>query len=77
MISLILISLVICTLLGFTALSEKYSMNSKNGSNQLTKTLNGYLGVLVEEIIQSDGDVLKFAGKNVDFFMLLLFLTYT
>ena len=51
------------SLLGFTSLTEKYSMNSKNGTDQLTKTLNGYMRALVSEIILYDGDVLKFAGK--------------
>ena len=46
---------------GFTALCESFS-NSKNGTDQLTKTLNGYMAALVGEILYNDGDVLKFAG---------------
>ena len=57
-----IVNIYICCL-GFTALCEKYSMASKNGTDKLTKTLNGYLGQLVQEIINFDGDVLKYAGK--------------
>lgn len=32
------------------------------GIDQLTKTLNDYLGEIVENIVSSEGDVLKFAG---------------
>ena len=38
-------------------------MNGKSGADRLTKTLNGYMGALVEEILSFDGDVLKYAGK--------------
>lgn len=34
------------------------------GIDQLTKTLNDYLGEIVENIISSEGDVLKFAGYD-------------
>ncbi|XP_033119981.1 adenylate cyclase type 10-like [Anneissia japonica] len=48
---------------GFTALCEKYSLSSRsNGTDKLSKTLNDYLGAIVENIIGSEGDVLKFAG---------------
>lgn len=50
---------------GFTALTEKYSLNKKNGTAQLTKTLNGYMGALVQEIISYDGDVIKYAGDAI------------
>ncbi len=53
----------ICIIAGFTALCEKYALNSKNGTDQLTKTLNGYMGALVQEIIVHDGDILKYAGN--------------
>lgn len=36
------------------------------GIDQLTKTLNDYLGAIVEGIVNSEGDVLKFAGKYID-----------
>lgn len=34
----------------------------KSGADQLTRTLNEYLSALVEGILGSDGDILKFAG---------------
>ena len=37
-------------------------MNKKNGTDQLTKTLNGYFHDLCSEVIENDGDILKFAG---------------
>ena len=42
-------------------------MNAKNGTDKLTKTLNGYMGALVEEILSFDGDVLKYAGNVYSF----------
>ena len=50
---------------GFTALCEKYSQAAKTGTEQLTKTLNGYMSALVSEIITYDGDILKFAGDAI------------
>ena len=50
---------------GFTALCEKYSQAAKTGTEQLTKTLNGYMSSLVSEIISYDGDILKFAGDAI------------
>jgi adenylate cyclase 10 len=50
---------------GFTALCEKYSNSSaskKKGTDQLTTTLNSYLSKIVQSILISKGDVLKFAG---------------
>ena len=47
---------------GFTALTEQYSMNKRNGTDQLTKTLNGYFHALCSEVIAHDGDIMKFAG---------------
>ena len=38
----------------------------QSGVDQLTRTLNEYLGALVEGILGSDGDILKFAGNIVD-----------
>lgn len=49
--------------LGFTSLCERYSMSAVNGTDQLSRTLNGYMGAIVDCIFASDGDVLKFAGK--------------
>ncbi|XP_062574125.1 adenylate cyclase type 10-like isoform X2 [Saccostrea cucullata] len=50
---------------GFTALCEKYGAKQNAGIDQLTKTLNAYLGEIVENIISSEGDVLKFAGDAI------------
>ncbi|KAM3841795.1 adenylate cyclase type 10 [Vipera latastei] len=49
---------------GFTALTEKFSMNTSldRGADELTQTLNRYVGDIVEEILVFGGDVLKFAG---------------
>lgn len=35
-----------------------------SGIDKLTKTLNDYLGAIVENLISSEGDVLKFAGTH-------------
>ena len=53
----------ICLFLGFTSLCECYSSMKNAGIDQLTKTLNDYLGTIVEGIVKAEGDVLKFAGK--------------
>nr|XP_022331897.1 adenylate cyclase type 10-like [Crassostrea virginica] len=50
---------------GFTAICEKYGAMQNAGIDQLTKTLNDYLGEIVENIISSEGDVLKFAGDAI------------
>ena len=50
---------------GFTALCEKYSTDGQSGVDQLTRTLNEYLSALVEGILGSDGDILKFAGMEL------------
>ncbi|XP_071790978.1 adenylate cyclase type 10-like isoform X1 [Asterias amurensis] len=50
---------------GFTALTERYSMSSRNsssGAEKLSAALNSYIGEIVENIIGSEGDILKFAG---------------
>ncbi|CAD5120287.1 DgyrCDS8863 [Dimorphilus gyrociliatus] len=47
---------------GFTALTERYSVKLKSGTEELTKTLNRFFGYLVQLIIDHDGDVLKYAG---------------
>ena len=46
---------------------EKYSNYDSNesqthGTDQLTTTLNSYLGQIVQCILQAEGDILKFAG---------------
>ncbi|ESO86825.1 hypothetical protein LOTGIDRAFT_128523, partial [Lottia gigantea] len=50
---------------GFTALCEKYSSNQQSGIDELARILNNYLGELVQEIIGSGGDVIKFAGDAI------------
>lgn len=50
---------------GFTAICEKYGTMQNAGIDQLTKTLNDYLGEIVENIVSSEGDVLKFAGDAI------------
>uniref|UniRef100_A0ABM5GDD3 Adenylate cyclase type 10 n=1 Tax=Pogona vitticeps TaxID=103695 RepID=A0ABM5GDD3_9SAUR len=49
---------------GFTALTEKFSMNTNLdcGADELTQTLNHYVGDIVEEVLAFGGDILKFAG---------------
>ncbi|XP_026511379.1 adenylate cyclase type 10-like [Terrapene carolina triunguis] len=49
---------------GFTALSEKFSMDTSldRGVEQLTQTLNHYVGDIVEEVLIYGGDILNFAG---------------
>ncbi|ODN03430.1 Adenylate cyclase type 10 [Orchesella cincta] len=50
---------------GFTALTEAYSLRGKGGTDQLTKTLAGYIGPLAECILQADGDIIKYAGDAI------------
>jgi hypothetical protein len=40
---------------------------AKSGIDQLTKTLNGYIGALVDRILSADGDVLEYAGMYCDY----------
>ncbi|XP_077175485.1 adenylate cyclase type 10-like isoform X2 [Paroedura picta] len=51
---------------GFTALTETFSMSSNldYGADQLTQTLNQYVGDIVEEVLNFGGDILKFAGLS-------------
>ena len=41
---------------------QAYSLRGKGGTDQLTKTLAGYIGPLAECILQAEGDILKYAG---------------
>ncbi|XP_037073173.1 adenylate cyclase type 10-like [Pollicipes pollicipes] len=50
---------------GFTALTEKYTLSGRGGTDKLTETLNSYIGALVECILRRDGDVLQFAGDAI------------
>ena len=47
---------------GFTALTERYTLKGDAGVDRLTSTLNKYMGSIVQCILESGGDVLKFAG---------------
>lgn len=47
---------------GFTALTESYTLKGESGVDALTTTLNEYMGMIVECILESGGDILKFAG---------------
>lgn len=46
---------------GFTDLSEKYQ-NLENGASKLSTVLNFYLGIMVQEILSHNGDIIKYAG---------------
>ena len=50
---------------GFTALCEKYSLDSRSasGTDKLSRTLNSYLSDIIDNIMGSEGDILKFAGE--------------
>ncbi|XP_067681875.1 adenylate cyclase type 10-like [Haliotis asinina] len=50
---------------GFTSLCEQYSAMEKSGIDELTSTLNAYMGAIVDGILSSDGDVLKYAGDAI------------
>merc|ERR1711962_872947 len=56
---------------GFTALTEKYSSmgtdggGGARGTDKLCATLNTYIGMIVDEIVDRKGDVLKFAGDAI------------
>nr|XP_056717177.1 adenylate cyclase type 10-like [Euleptes europaea] len=52
---------------GFTALTETFSSGSSfdYGADQLTETLNQYVGDIVEEVLIFGGDILKFAGDAI------------
>ncbi|XP_046390815.1 adenylate cyclase type 10-like [Ischnura elegans] len=47
---------------GFTSLTEKYSSTGRGGTYRMTKTLNAYIGKILEEIMHYGGDILKFSG---------------
>ncbi|XP_035683245.1 adenylate cyclase type 10-like [Branchiostoma floridae] len=52
---------------GFTSLCEKYTHSTDKGcgTDQLTKTLNSYIGRIVSGILACGGDILKFAGDAI------------
>ncbi|KAF7398544.1 hypothetical protein HZH66_006441 [Vespula vulgaris] len=47
---------------GFTNFVEKFTRTGKGGASKLTETLNSYIGLMVQEILSQNGDVLKFSG---------------
>ncbi|XP_062457208.1 adenylate cyclase type 10-like [Rhea pennata] len=58
---------------GFTALTEKFSqsVSLERGADELTQTLNDYMGDIVEELLGFGGDILKFAGISAGHMSLL------
>lgn len=46
---------------GFTDLSDKYQ-KLDNGASKLSAELNRYLGIMVQEILAQNGDIIKYAG---------------
>src|SRR5207248_7840823 len=47
---------------GFTALAERLAAGGAHGAEELTRRLNAYFGPLIDRIVASGGDVVKFAG---------------
>lgn len=54
-------SIIFADISGFTDMSDKYQ-NFDNGASKLSAVLNFYLGIMVQEILSHNGDVLKYAG---------------
>ncbi|XP_063060987.1 adenylate cyclase type 10-like [Engraulis encrasicolus] len=52
---------------GFTALTEKFSLSNKKGygADELTRTLNSYIGDIVTHILAAGGDILNYAGDAI------------
>ncbi|XP_045081481.1 LOW QUALITY PROTEIN: adenylate cyclase type 10-like [Coregonus clupeaformis] len=52
---------------GFTNLTEKFSLSSKKGygADELTRTLNSYIGEIVSHILDAGGDILNYAGDAI------------
>uniref|UniRef100_A0A4W5QZC4 Uncharacterized protein n=1 Tax=Hucho hucho TaxID=62062 RepID=A0A4W5QZC4_9TELE len=50
----------------FTNLTEKFSLSSKKGyrADELTNTINSYIGEIVSHILDAGGDILNYAGNN-------------
>lgn len=47
---------------GFTSLSERLGKQGAIGVEELTNTLNSYFGELIDIVLSSGGDIVKFAG---------------
>lgn len=54
-------SVIFADISGFTDMSDKYQAFD-NGASRLSAVLNSYLGIMVQEILSHNGDVLKYAG---------------
>jgi adenylate cyclase 10 len=54
-------SIIFADISGFTDMSDKYQYVD-NGASKLSAVLNFYLGIMVQEILSHNGDVLKYAG---------------
>lgn len=54
-------AIIFADISGFTDMSDKYQ-NFDNGASKLSAVLNFYLGIMVQEILSHNGDVLKYAG---------------
>ena len=54
--------LLICDISGFTRISGTYCSRGKDGLDELSSILKGYLGKLVDCVYQFEGDVINFAG---------------
>ncbi|XP_046887362.1 adenylate cyclase type 10-like [Hypomesus transpacificus] len=52
---------------GFTNLTEKFSQSCKKGygADELTRTLNSYIGDIVSHILDAGGDILNYAGDAI------------
>ncbi|KAI4900581.1 hypothetical protein NFI96_017263, partial [Prochilodus magdalenae] len=50
---------------GFTALTEKFSCKKGYGADELTHTLNSYIGDIVKYILAHRGDILNYAGDAI------------
>ncbi|XP_035733005.1 adenylate cyclase type 10-like [Vespa mandarinia] len=59
-----LTTLMLGDISGFTDFVEKYTKAGKGGASNLTETLNNYIGLMIQEILSQNGDVLKFSGDS-------------
>jgi len=55
-------SVLFCDVAGFTPLTEALSAIGREGSEELTRLLNGYFTRMIELIEEEGGDVLRFGG---------------
>ncbi len=50
---------------GFTAMSESLARVGKEGAEELTRVLNDYFTVMIEQVEHYDGQVIKFGGDAI------------